>query len=90
MSKKRVPVALGKYLIVQLVEDESSKIVIPDTVNQATAGAVFKVRSVGPKCECGAKVGDQVVISTPATHEFQHNDETWFAVPEVGVAVVLR
>jgi len=35
--KKRTPVALGKYLIVQLVEDESSKIVIPQTVNQATA-----------------------------------------------------
>jgi len=88
--KKKVPVALGKYLIVQLVESESSKIVIPDTVNQATAGAVFKVRSVGPRCECGAKVDDQVVISTPATHEFVCEGETFFAVPEIGVAVVLR
>ncbi len=90
MEKQKAPVALGKYLIVQLVEDLSSKIVIPQTVNQATAGAVFLVRSVGPKCECGAKVGDQVVISTPATHEFICNGETWFAVPEIGVAVVFR
>jgi co-chaperonin GroES (HSP10) len=88
--KNKVPVALGKYLIVQLVENEGSKIIIPDTANQATAGSVWMVRSVGPKCECGAKVGDQVIISTPATHEFSHNKQTYWAVPDIGVAVVLR
>ena len=90
MAKTRTPVALGKFLIVQLVEDESSKIIIPETVNQATAGAVWKVRSVGPKCDCGAKVDDQVIISAPATIEFIHNGQTWFSVPEIAVAVVLR
>jgi hypothetical protein len=88
--KKKIAVALGKYLIVQLVESESARVIIPETVNQATAGAVWVVRSVGPKCDGGAKVGDQVIISTPSTHEFICEGETYFAVPELGVAVVLR
>lgn len=54
--------ALGEFVIVQLVEDQSAKIVIPQTVNQATAGAVFKVRAVGPRCKSGVKIGDQIDI----------------------------
>ena len=75
MVKKKTPVALGKYLIVQLIEDESSKIVIPQTVNQATAGACFIVRSVGPKCECGAKIGDQAVAQSQSSSLRLEKDE---------------
>jgi co-chaperonin GroES (HSP10) len=89
MGKPR-PKAIGEFVIVQLKGGESSPIVIPETAqHKAYAGSVFKVIDVGRACKY-VKPRDQIIISAPASTEFDYAGEHYFALPESRIAVVLR
>ena len=90
MSKLR-PRAIGEFVIVQLKEDDKSSIVIPEAIkNQARRDSVFRVIDVGKLCKSGIKHGDQIIISAPASTEFDYDGEHYFALPESRIAVVIR
>lgn len=85
------PRAIGEFVIVQLQEKESSQIVVPDIVKGTVkADSMFRVIDVGAQCKSGIKRGDQIIISAPASTEFDYNGEHYFALPEARIAVVIR
>ena len=64
---------------------------MPDIVKGTVkADSVFKVIDVGAQCKSGIKRGDQIIISAPASTEFDYNGEHYFALPEARIAVVVR
>lgn len=86
MKEKQLK-AYGKTIIVQLIEDDKSRIVIPETVSQATIGAKWIVRKVGPQCQCGVKVGDYLIIAAiQSATEFTFNGATYFVTREENIA----
>jgi len=84
------PRAIGEFVIVQLKENSGSTIVIPETArNNAGAGSVFRVISVGKKC-LDIKPGDQIIMSAPATGEFDYDGQHYFTIQASRIAVVIR
>jgi co-chaperonin GroES (HSP10) len=87
----RRPKAIGEFVIVQLIEEEGGKIVVPDIAKGVIkSGSVFRVIDVGAQCKSGIKRNDQIIISAPASTEFDYEKEHYFALPEARIAVVLR
>ena len=84
------PRAIGAHVHVQLIDKESGKIIIPEIAKGASVGSVYRIYDAGPQCKSGVKKGDQILISAPATAEFDYDGEHYFTLHESRIATVIR
>ena len=85
----RTVTPLKDFVVMEVINRETSKIVLPENYDKLKMISRFVIKFIGPEC-VEVEIGDGVVVAPEAIVKFQHNGQDYFMTREENVGAVLR
>lgn len=82
--------ALKKTVILEAIERENTSaggLILQGADDRQTEGRIL---SVGPKSDCGLKVGDRVLVDWTRVGKMSHDDKTYYVTDQSNIMAVFE